>query len=77
MPDPTDGSLDDSIEVFELLPTRGRARRKSRTEPCVLHPDLELGEATQRIFDAFERVKPKRVVVDGTFRKFVCLLKAR
>jgi circadian clock protein KaiC len=56
--------LDDSIEVFELLPPES-VLDASREQSLVYSSDLELGEATQRIFDAFERVKPKRVVVDS------------
>jgi circadian clock protein KaiC len=56
--------LDNSIEVFELLPPES-VLDASREQSLVYSSDLELGEATKRIFDVFERVKPKRVVVDS------------
>lgn len=56
--------LDQNIEVFELLPPES-VLDESREQSLVYSSDLELGEATKRIFDVFERVKPNRVVVDS------------
>src|SRR5215212_3508667 len=48
-------SLDDGIEVFELVPPQS----------LLYSSDLELGETTKLIFEAIERFKPARVVLDS------------
>ena len=52
--------LDDSITVFELVPPESLAEQS-----LLYSSDLELGEATKSIIEAFERVKPNRVVLDS------------
>ena len=47
----------------------GAAERKparaDQQQSLLYSSDLELGETTKRIFDAFERIKPNRVVLDS------------
>ncbi len=54
----------DGIEVCDL--TRSAANLANETEASVFHPsETELGETTQAIFAAVEKVRPKHVVFDG------------
>ena len=56
-------SLPDSIHVVELTP---QSLLDPEQEQSLLYAsDLELGEATKRIFEAFAEVKPKRLVIDS------------
>jgi len=55
--------LAEPIHIFELTPQSLLDPEKEQS--LLYSSDLELGEATKRIFDAFERVKPKRVVLDS------------
>jgi circadian clock protein KaiC len=57
-------SLGDKIEVFELVPPES-AIDADQHQSLLYSSDLELGEAIQRIFDAIERLKPQRVVIDS------------
>ena len=57
-------SLDDGIEVFELLPPESLLDSEQQ-QSLLYSSDLELGETTKQIFDAVERVRPTRVVLDS------------
>src|SRR5262245_30114236 len=52
------------IAFAELLPPE-RLFDKDQQQSLLYQSDLELGEATARIFEAVERVKPSRVVLDS------------
>ncbi len=52
------------VDLFELVPPE--ALLDDQLQQSLLYSsDLELGETTQRIFEAFERLKPQRVVIDS------------
>ncbi len=57
-------TIDDNVEVFELIPPDALLDT-DREQSLLYSSDLELGEATRAIFQAFERVKPARVVLDS------------
>ncbi len=57
-------TLDGKIEVFELTPPESLLDG-DRQQSLLYSSDLELGETTTAIFEAFERVKPTRVVLDS------------
>jgi circadian clock protein KaiC len=52
------------VEVFELVPPEDLLD-ENQQQSLLYSSDLELGEATKRIFTAFERVQPDRVVLDS------------
>ncbi len=52
------------IEIFELVPPESVLDREQH-QSLLYSSDLELGETVQRIFEAIERLKPKRVVIDS------------
>lgn len=54
----------DGIDVFELLPPENLLD-EDQQQSLLYSSDLELGETTKRIFGAFDRVKPHRVVLDS------------
>jgi circadian clock protein KaiC len=54
----------DEIEVYELVPPESLLD-EDQQQSLLYSSDLELGETTRRIFEAFERVKPSRVVLDS------------
>ena len=54
----------DEVEIFELVPPENLLDEKQQ-QSLLYSSDLELGETTQRIFEAVERSKPKRVVIDS------------
>src|SRR3954470_3306043 len=56
-------SLDD-IEVFELLPPESLLD-SDQQQSLLYSSDLELGETTKQIFEAVERARPDRVVLDS------------
>lgn len=56
--------LGDKIEVFELVPPESLLDSEHQ-QSLLYSSDLELGETTKLIFEAFERMKPKRVVLDS------------
>jgi circadian clock protein KaiC len=56
--------LDNSIEVFELLPPESLLD-EDQQQSLLYSSDLELGETTKQIFEAVERVRPRRVVLDS------------
>lgn len=57
-------SISPLIEIFELIPPES-ILDTDQHQSLLYSSDLELGETVKRIFDAIERVKPKRVVIDS------------
>src|SRR4051812_43926950 len=57
-------TLDDGIEVFELLPPESLLD-SNQQQSLLYSSDLELGESTRQVFDAIERIQPDRVVLDS------------
>jgi circadian clock protein KaiC len=56
--------IGDNVEVFELVPPES-VLDPDQHQSLLYSSDLELGETTERIFAAIERLKPKRVVIDS------------
>jgi len=56
--------IDGKIEIFELVPPESLLD-PDRQQSLLYSSDLELGETTKMLFDAIERVKPMRVVLDS------------
>jgi circadian clock protein KaiC len=54
----------DGINIFELVPPESLLD-EDQQQSLLYSSDLELGETTKRIFEAFERINPKRVVLDS------------
>src|SRR5687768_9415920 len=54
----------DGVEIFELVPPESLLD-EDQQQSLLYSSDLELGETTKRIFEAFERIKPDRVVLDS------------
>jgi circadian clock protein KaiC len=54
----------DGMDVFELVPPENLLD-ETQQQSLLYSSDLELGETTSRIFDAFERIHPDRVVLDS------------
>ena len=54
----------DGVEVFELVPPESLLDERQQ-QSLLYSSDLELGETTNRIFEAFERAQPSRVVLDS------------
>ena len=54
----------DGIDIFELVPPESLLDEEQQ-QSLLYSSDLELGETTKRIFEAFEQVKPTRVVLDS------------
>ncbi len=59
-----DLELGDLFEIFELVPPETLLDEKQQ-QSLLYSADLELGETTNKIFDAFERTRPQRVVIDS------------
>ena len=57
-------TLGNRIEVFELLPPESLLDSEQQ-QSLLYSSDLELGETTKQIFEAVERYKPSRVVLDS------------
>ena len=57
-------SLDERIDIFELVPPESLLDEKQQ-QSLLYSSDLELGETTKRIFEAMDRSKPKRVIIDS------------
>ena len=57
-------TLDDGLTVFELLPPESLLDSEQQ-QSLLYSSDLELGETTKQIFEAVERIKPHRVVLDS------------
>lgn len=56
--------IGDGIEIFELTPPESLLDADQH-QSLLYSSDLELGETTKLVFEAFERVKPSRVVLDS------------
>lgn len=56
--------IDGSIEVFEVAPAESLLDA-GQQQSLLYASDLELGETVKRILEAFERVKPDRIVLDS------------
>lgn len=54
----------DGVDIFELVPPESLLDEEQQ-QSLLYSSDLELGETTRRIFEAFERIKPQRVVLDS------------
>ena len=54
----------EGVDIFELVPPESLLD-EDQQQSLLYSSDLELGETTRRIFEAFERVKPQRVVLDS------------
>jgi circadian clock protein KaiC len=54
----------EGLEVFELLPPESLLD-EDQQQSLLYSSDLELGETTKRIFEAFETVQPSRLVLDS------------
>lgn len=52
------------VEIYELVPPENLLDEEQQ-QSLLYSSDLELGETTKRIFEAFERVQPDRVVIDS------------
>jgi circadian clock protein KaiC len=57
-------SLEEPIEVFELVPPESLLDADQQ-QSLLYSSDLELGETTKAMFEAIERVKPSRIVLDS------------
>src|SRR4030088_3001934 len=57
-------ALEDGIEVFELLPPESLLDSEQQ-QSLLSSSDLELGETTKQIFEAVERARPTRGVLDS------------
>jgi circadian clock protein KaiC len=57
-------TIDGNIEIFELVPAESLLDADQQ-QSLLYSSDLELDEATTSLFQAFERVKPSRVVLDS------------
>ncbi len=58
-------NVDSNIEIFELVPPESLLDAEQHQQSLLYSSDLELGETTNLIFEAFERIKPKRIVIDS------------
>ena len=56
--------IGDRFEVYELVPPETLLNEQQQ-QSLLYSSDLELGETTRSIFEAFERVRPQRVVIDS------------
>jgi circadian clock protein KaiC len=54
----------DGMDIFELVPPENLLD-ETQQQSLLYSSDLELGETTSRIFEAFERIRPDRVVLDS------------
>src|SRR3712207_1756574 len=52
----------DGVSIYELVPPESLLD-DDQQQSLLYSSDLELGETTKRIFEAFESVRPKRVVL--------------
>jgi circadian clock protein KaiC len=57
-------TIGDAIEIFELVPPES-VLDPDQHQSLLYSSDLELGETIQRIFEAIQRLKPQRVVIDS------------
>src|ERR1044072_7832194 len=56
--------IPEQVKIFELVPPES-VIDTDQHQSLLYSSDLELGEATKRIFEEIERVKPQRVVIDS------------
>jgi circadian clock protein KaiC len=56
--------IDPNVEIFELVPPES-VLDPHQHQSLLYSSDLELGEAITRVFEAIERVKPQRIVIDS------------
>ena len=54
----------DGIAIFELVPPESLLDANQQ-QSLLYSSDLELGETTRQVFDAIDRIKPSRVVLDS------------
>lgn len=54
----------EGVTIFELIPPENLLD-EDQQQSLLYSSDLELGETTKRIFEAFERIRPQRVVLDS------------
>lgn len=54
----------EGVDIFELVPPESLLDDEQQ-QSLLYSSDLELGETTKRIFEAFEKCKPTRVVLDS------------
>ena len=54
----------EGVNIFELVPPESLLDEEQQ-QSLLYSSDLELGETTRRIFQAFETIKPERVVLDS------------
>ncbi|HET9395862.1 MAG TPA: ATPase domain-containing protein, partial [Nitrospiraceae bacterium] len=54
----------EGIDIFELVPPESLLD-EDQQQSLLYSSDLELGETTKRVFQAFEGIKPTRVVLDS------------
>jgi circadian clock protein KaiC len=57
-------ALDDTIKVFELVPPENLLDEEHQ-QSLLYSSDLELGETTRAVFEAIDRTKPVRIVIDS------------
>src|SRR4051794_14653478 len=57
-------TLGEGVEIFELLPPESLLDSEQQ-QSLLYSSDLELGETTKQIFEAVERARPDRVVLDS------------
>ena len=57
-------TIDDKIEIFELVPPES-VLDPDQHQSLLYSSDLELGETTRLIFEAAERTKATRIVLDS------------
>ncbi len=57
-------TIPDNLAIYELAPPESLLDANQQ-QSVLYSSDLELGETTKRIFDALERSKPSRVVLDS------------
>jgi circadian clock protein KaiC len=56
--------LGDGIQVFELVPPESLLDEEHQ-QSLLYSSDLELGETTKAVFEAIDRTKPVRIVIDS------------
>src|SRR5256885_11096737 len=57
-------TLGEGIDIFELAPPETLLDEKQQ-QSLLYSSDLELGETTERIFEALNRYQPQRIVLDS------------
>src|SRR5829696_6131912 len=56
--------FDDPLAIYELVPPESLLD-EDQQQSLLYSSDLELGETAKRVFEAFERARPHRVVLDS------------